>query len=89
MRIGKVSVLFCMVAPVLGVTVARFAPTSVHEASGLGPVALGLAVFAALTAIGGIIGVIAHLRGSRAGAWTIGWSVLALAGTAYWFASGA
>lgn len=87
MRIGKISVLFCMLAPVAGLTAARLAPAGEHDFYGVGPVCLGLGIFAGLTLIGGLVGVAAHFKGSKAGVWTIGWSVLCLAALGVWVAS--
>jgi len=84
MRIGKISVLFCMVAPVAGLTASRLAPAGEADFYGVGTACLGLGIFAGLTLIGGLVGVAAHLKGSKAGLWTIGWSVLALAALGVW-----
>ena len=54
MRIGKISVLFCMLAPVAGLTASRLAPAGETDFYGVGPACLGLGIFAGLTLIGGL-----------------------------------
>lgn len=87
MRIGKLSVLLCLIAPALGVTAARLLAPEEHDFYGVGPIAAGVAIFAMLTLAGGVAGALASSRGSPAGRYAFAWSVLLLLALGLWAAS--
>lgn len=84
MRIGKISVLLCALAPALGVAVTHLTPAGEHDFYGIGPIGAGLATFAGFTLAGGIVGVVAKARGSGTGVYTMAWSALSLTALAAW-----
>lgn len=87
MRIGKLSILLCFVAPAFGVTAARVLSPQEHDFYGVGPIAAGLAIFAVLTLAAAIAGALAWSRGSPAGRFAVVWSALSLLAIGLWAAS--
>jgi hypothetical protein len=86
-RVGKLSVLACLLAPALGVTAARLLPAGEQDAYSVGPISAGLSVFAVLTLAGGLIGALAWSRGSPAGVFVVVWAAFALVALGLWAAS--